>query len=173
MISKKYDFNGTTNDIKDLLPSRKPFFRKMTFSNAEKRIAEILKDNPHPNIVSIYNVKYDHIDIELVNPYNDNKLISNDEKTAILEKMNNVKKHLQSFGIIYFDWKYDNIGIGEDGEIKLFDFDCSGIASLNQEEKIWEIKPFNGYAYRKCKEAEIINPFEMDDYSFNHFNLKF
>ena len=32
---------------------------------------------------------------------------------------------LQNLGIIYIDWEQDNIGKGEDGNYKLFDFDGS------------------------------------------------
>lgn len=170
--SQIYNFNGIQSHLDENAKTSdgKSFFRKMTLSNAEKRIASILKDNPHPNIVSIYDVAFDHIDIELVNPI---YVITDENKTKIQETFRDVKTHLQALGIIYMDWKYDNIGVSQDGEFKLFDFDCSGIASLNQKEKLWELVPFNGYAYRKCKEMEIISPFEMDNFMYQHFNLQF
>lgn len=170
--SQIYDFTGIQSHLDENAKTfdGKPFFRKMTLNNAEKRIASILKYNPHPNIVSIYDVSFDHIDIELVNPIYD---ITYENKTKIQETFRDVKSHLQTLGIIYMDWKYDNIGVSQDGEFKLFDFDCSGIASLNQKEKLWELAPFNGHAYRKCKEMEIISPFEMDNFTYQHFNLQF
>lgn len=173
--SQKYDINCKITNIDELLPNGKPFFRKMTYSEVEKEISRILMNNPHPNIVNIYNIVYDHIDIELVKPLYDDKKISINEKKIILSKMNEVKKHLQSLGIIYFDWKYDNIGIGEDGEYKLYDFDVCGIIPIDGSKDLWKIAPPSpaAYAYRKCMELFIISPIEMDNYSFNHFNLKF
>lgn len=170
--SQIYDFNGKQSQLDENSKTLEgyAFFRKMTLNNTEKKIVSILKEHPHPNIVSIYDVAFDHIDIELVNPsFN----ITNEIETQIQETLYDVKKHLQSLGIIYLDWKYDNVGIGKNGEFKLFDFDCSGIAALNQTEKLWELAPFDGYAYRKCKGQEIVSPYKMDDYAFQHFDLQF
>jgi hypothetical protein len=42
--------------------------------------------------------------------------------------MSNVKDFLQGLGIMYVDWKLDNIGKSLiDGKYKLFDFDASGL----------------------------------------------
>jgi serine/threonine protein kinase len=59
----------------------------------------------------------------------------NNLKNVMME----VKEYLQSLGIIYIDWKDDNTGISDDGEIKLFDFNASGL--INTETKEWIIKP--------------------------------
>jgi len=55
----------------------------------------------------------------------------NFDKKEAINAMKKVKTFLQSLGIIYMDWKIDNVGRGKDGNYKLFDFDGSGIIDIN------------------------------------------
>ena len=112
-------FRGNTVTNLDEKFKGMSFFRKYGASISEHTIYKILKNNPHPNIVKVYRITDSYIDIELLTPiitekdYDKNTLISE----AVL-----AKNHLQSLGIMYIDWKPDNIGIDADGKYKLFDF---------------------------------------------------
>ena len=135
------------------------FFRKECVATRERKIAEILKNNSHINIVDIYNVNDKYIDMEMVRVNEDY------DKTKLQIDMKKAKEHLQSLGIIYFDWKPDNTGLGLDGNYKLFDFDASGIINLNTKE--WIVKPaFAYWSYRMAENAGLTEPFEMDNYTF-------
>jgi serine/threonine protein kinase len=79
--------------------------------------------------------------------------------------MGPVKDYLQSLGIMYIDWKPDNIGIDKDGTVKLFDFDVSGLIDVNTGE--WIIEPRTAYSYREAVNADLKNPIEIDNYAFN------
>ena len=78
--------------------------------------------------------------------------------------MIDVKKHLQEFGIMYIDWKPDNIGIG-DGHLKLFDFDVSGLVDPKNPGK-WILSPPEWAAYKDALKVGKKTPIEIDDYSF-------
>jgi serine/threonine protein kinase len=149
----------------------KLFFRKRAFFKDlinDYEIAKILLNEKNPNIVEIYNISiinqlYYEIDIELVNT---------DYSISILEKNKQVlielKNFLQSKGIMYIDWKPDNFGIDEKGNIKIFDFDASGIISIENFET-WLIKPPNYWAYKMANLKGLSKPKEIDDYCFNTF----
>lgn len=167
--SIEYNISGSFVTINDLLPNNKPFFRKFFTESVEKKITKIIKLYPHPNIVTIYNITNKYVDMELLTPINNNLSLNTIEKNKIIKLMENVKNHLQSYGIIYLDWKFDNIGIDTDGNYKLFDFDVSGI--INLKTKLWIIRPFPAYAYNKSIEFGINNPIKMDNFCFSNFNL--
>ena len=138
------------------------FFRKYGASISELAICKILKNNPHPNIVKIYRITDSYIDIELLTPiitekdYDKNTLISE----AVL-----AKNHLQSLGIMYIDWKPDNIGIDADGKYKLFDFDLSGITTY--DGKKWKVNPAPySWSYRQAISNGLKDPKEIDDFTF-------
>lgn len=65
------------------------------------------------------------------------------EKAKI--QMKKVKTFLHGLGIIYMDWKPDNID--KYGNYKLFDFDASGLVNT----KGWKIKPVELFAFRAAK----------------------
>jgi serine/threonine protein kinase len=145
--SIEFDVKGNFNFI-DEKHNNEIFFRKnlmkntINFYHHEKKICEIIKSIKHPNIVQIYDVNEKYIDIELVNT---DFTMTKDIKT----KMFNVCKFLNKLGIAYIDWKVDNIGIGNDGEPKLFDFNCSGI--FDYKTNIWIYEPPNAFMYRTLK----------------------
>jgi len=129
-------------------------------ATAEIAIANVLIKNPFPNIVTIFDVNNKYIELEHLDT------TSKLDKTKLIEVMRLTKDFLQSLGIIYIDWKPDNIGISEDGIYKLFDFDASGLLDVNNN--VWIVKPIEEYySYRKAIENGITDPNEIDNYAFN------
>ena len=104
---------------------------------------QILKKK-HPNIVHVYSAYDDFVDIELVRPLD---VVS----VETIRKMRDVMEYLHGLGIAYIDWKPDNIGIGDDGEVKLFDFDGSGVFDTC-DRYTWILKAPPMYMYRTCKD---------------------
>ena len=150
----------------EILHEGKDFFRKMTNDTAEKKICEILMKNPQKNVIKIYDVGEDYIDMELLNVD-----MSKQDMSKIKYIMMEVKTYLQSLGIMYIDWKLDNIGISEDGEIKLFDFNASGL--IDTETNEWKIEPQEWWSYNKAVQNGMVYPIEIDDYAFDiEFNQK-
>jgi serine/threonine protein kinase len=140
----------------------KNFFRKYGASTVEHAIYTILKENPHPNIVKVYRITDSYIDIELLTPIVSEK--DYDKNTLVSEALL-AKNHLQSLGIMYIDWKPDNIGIGADGKYKLFDFDLSGITNSNGKK--WEEYPATySWSYRQAIANGLKDPKEIDDFAF-------
>jgi len=126
---------------------------------AENTIVEILMKNPHPNIVKYFTINKYFVDMEELD-IND---INIDEVKVI---MRDVKDFLQSLGIMYIDWKIDNIGRGKDGAYKLFDFDVSGVIDINNNE--WIVKPQLFWIYKKANENGFTEPKQIDDWSFEN-----
>jgi serine/threonine protein kinase len=141
-----------------------PVFRKMFdlntgMSKAEYAIVSYLQGRPpHPNIVKIYEVTDTHWDAELLEVDIDTK----DPK--IKEQMRAAKNHLQSIGIMYMDWKYDNIGVDICGTYKLLDFNMSGM----WVDKRWVVKPEEGWNYNIAVNAGITYPIAIDSYAFEN-----
>ena len=78
--------------------------------------------------------------------------------------MMSVKDYLQSIGIIYIDWKIDNIG-KIDGNFKLFDFDGSGIIDIDSGK--WLSIPAPYYKYRiSIENNDMKKPIQIDNFSF-------
>ena len=108
------------------LKNGKPFFRKQSSSTLEMAIARKIKRNPHPNIVKIYEVGPDYIDMELLNTD-----VSRSMCKAHIKDLIKAKTHLHKNGVVYLDWKPDNIGMSyETGKLKVFDFDMSAILRI-------------------------------------------
>lgn len=160
--SKIYTFDGELLES-DLLYNNNPIFRKMTQNKAELEIAKILMKHPHDHIVIIYNVGSIYIDMELLDV--DHPLLYKGNPT-IKEKMLLAKDHLQQLGIMYIDWKIDNIGLNKNGNSKLFDFDGSGMIDI--KNNLWKIKPPPFWSYNKALENGIIDPIEIDNFAYNY-----
>ena len=157
---KVLTIDGEFTTDAEILHEGKDFFRKMTNIIAEKKICELLMKNPHKNIVKIYDVGKDYVDMELLDVD-----IRIEDMSKIKNIMMEVKTYLQSLGIIYIDWKLDNIGISEDGQFKLFDFNASGLIDI--ETKKWTIKPIEWWSYNKAIEDGMVTPSDIDNYSFD------
>lgn len=144
----------------------KKIFRKMTNSEIEIKIYKILKNNPHSNIVEIYKIGKNHIDLEFLDTY----IPLNYNNFYKIESLKKVKEHLQSLGIVYIDWKDDQYGIGENGILKLFDFDGSGIFDINTNK--WIDSPNHFYNYLSAVKKGITNPIKIDNHNFRKNILK-
>lgn len=153
-MSKVYTIDGEIL-VLDYKFNGLPVFRKMNNSPVEKIIANMLLGHKFPNIVNIYSVTQTYIDMELLDTQ------SSINKKAMIE----AKNDLQSLGIMYIDWKQDNIGVSVEGVSKLFDFDVSGLVDINNPDK-WLIQPPKYYAYKKAIDSGAITPKEIDNAAF-------
>ena len=174
-----YNMNNDTTTTSDETYNGHLFFRKLGgpyiskahiySNNVERTIIKILMDHPHPNIVNYYKLSDDYITMEQVNSEKSNPLykpMTNEEIIEIQQVMVKVKDFLQSLGIMYIDWKYDNLGKSADGTYKLFDFDASGLIDLASKE--WILKPQHYWSYNEAIKNGALTPKEIDDWSFNY-----
>jgi serine/threonine protein kinase len=154
---------------------------------SEKEIIKILMSHKqHPNIVKFYAIHDNAIDMEELETYTtdedyqDKNFTPHNMKQQFTQ-MIKVKDFLQSLGIMYMDWKFDNIGKAKDKDkdknvYKLFDFDSSGLINLKTNE--WLIEPLHikGYDLRAIREYKRrigtgdkpMTAKEMDDWSFEY-----
>ena len=153
--------------------SKRNTFRKMINLNeshgrVEIRIYNWIQQNQDEivsksiGIVKIKELTDTSVDMELLNID-----LSNFTDSFIKAEMSKVKDYLQSIGIMYIDWKYDNIGVSRlDGRLKLFDFDGSGLT--NSCKSKWTITPQDWWIYKKAIIAGIHSPIEIDNYAFEN-----
>ena len=161
-----YGFNGTITKDRDSLYGEQDFFRKMTCNENEKQICNLLMKNPHNNIVKIYAIGKDYIDMELLNTHiNPSKLI------VIKNEIAGLKTYLQSLGIMYIDWKLDNLGISDDKQFKLFDFDASGLIDINTN--IWLIEPPRFWSYNSAVGNGMKVPTDIDNHAIDSMIASF
>ena len=177
-----YNMNNDTTENSEETYNNKPFFRKngapynsisQAYSkHVETTIVKILMDHPHINIVNYYEISDDYITMEQVSSaksdpsFFEEGPLSYEEIIEIQQIMRKVKDFLQSLGIMYIDWKYDNLGKSLDGNYKLFDFDASGLIDLNSQE--WILKPQHYWSYNEALKNGAKTPKEIDDWSFNY-----
>ena len=177
-----YNMNTDTTENSDDTYNDKPFFRKYSApynsrnhaysKHVESTIVKILMDHPHVNIVNYYEINDDYITMEQVSSaksdpsFCEEGPLSYEEIIEIQQIMRKVKDFLQSLGIMYIDWKYDNLGKSLDGNYKLFDFDASGLIDLNSQE--WILKPQHYWSYNEAVKNGAKTPKEIDDWSFNY-----
>ena len=152
-------YNGENYFKKMFFYSDPPTDKQLRVVRAETEIVKILMQNPHPNIVTYFEINHEFVKMEELNTGG----IIFDE---VIDIMRDVKDFLQGLGIMYIDWKIDNIGRSKDGNYKLFDFDASGIVNKHDT---WLIEPANFFTYKKAKEAGITDPKEIDDFAFERF----
>jgi serine/threonine protein kinase len=139
----------------------KDVFRKILSQkeNNEYDIVNFLMNFPEykeHNIVTIYELTPEYIDMEDLATY-----FTKSDIDKYIEAMRKAKDYLQSLGIMYLDWKEDNIGKSQDGNYKLFDFDAAGIANL--ETNKWIIEPIYLNSYGRKKN---LPPKALDDFLF-------
>jgi serine/threonine protein kinase len=138
-------------------------FTKMTRNINEHHIYNMLRTTREEStgVVDIVQVTDNSVTMEQLDICLDNYAIAD-----IKSEMALVKDYLQSMGIMYIDWKPDNIGISRtDGQLKLFDFDASGIIDVHSNN--WLYHPSTYWAYRDAIAAGMKTPTEIDDYAFN------
>ena len=157
-----YELNGKFTTDRNLLHNGKAFFRKMTKDKEEIKLCKLIMEMSHKNIVKIYGIGEDYIDMELLETN-----IEEEDVNEIRERMTEVKTDLQKLGIIYIDWKFANIGISDDEkpELKLLDFDISGLINLETNE--WIIEPPKCWSYRQAIENGKETPIDIDNYAFD------
>jgi serine/threonine protein kinase len=136
------------------------FFRKYS-SDIEKRICYQMLQHPHKNIISIYNVKGNTVDMEMLK-------VCESVSPQILSDVILGLEHLHKYNIVYVDLKIDNVGYSEkDKCYKIFDFDMSGIV---ENEKQWRYKPVEGFLLEQItKRYEIKNLFDIDKHALKIF----
>ena len=169
-MSKMLNSNGEIVNLNDTKNGR-PFFRKMSTDQNELIIAGRLKRNPHPNIVKIYHVGKNFYDMELVKTGNLTKRYCLNQRSGLVR----AKNHMHRIGIVYIDWKVDNMGTGARGNIKIFDFDMSGLLS----RKLWyfnnnwnRLPRFKGFLLRNAEKRQPnATPITLDNYIFDNFFL--
>ena len=156
-----YGLNGEFTLDAGRLYKGKDFFRKMTDSKKEIELCKFIMNHPHKNIVKIYNIGDDYIDMELLNTD-----IEEEDMGKVEKEMKEVKTYLQKLGFMYIDWKLDNVGISDiDGQYKLFDFDVSGLINIKKPKK-WIIEPPKWFAYKKAIEKGAKTPVQIDNSAF-------
>lgn len=159
MTSVRFDTLGDFHDVDDTIDG-KPYFAKEGAGNTEMEIYKILQAHPHPNIVELYDIRDNTIYMEKLDPVR--------QDTDIICVLESVKTHLQEHGIIYIDWKPDNIGLSRDGLVKLYDFDISGVVDVGTTN--WIIQPLDYcYAYKAAVKAGCVTPVEIDDFAFKQY----
>ena len=155
------------------LPDNTNTFRKIITYDREQLIYKILLEKQNElntqstGIVHIKALTNNSVDIELLDTNLDNYSV-----IEIKTEMYKVKNYLQSMGILYFDWKFGNIGISQlDGQLKLFDFDASGC--INYNRNTWIIEPArNWFEYKNAVKAGMETPINIDNYAFeNSFKI--
>jgi SAM-dependent methyltransferase len=87
------------------------------------------------------------------------------DKKELISAAKSAKEHLQKLGIMYIDWKPDNMGMSDDGKYKLFDFDTSGITKSNKTS--WKIEPNHYWSYNQAIDAGRKTPIGIDNFAFN------
>ena len=162
--SKQYK-NGNITNLNEKFQGLN-FFRKYgTANSTEERIAAILKENPHPNIVKIYDISNNYIDIEEVKPTN--HLRKNKYKQAdLIAAATAAKTHLQKLHIMYIDWKPDNRGVDVSGNFKLYDFDASGITTADNKEWVKKYRPAPYWSFLQARAHNLTDPTAIDDFAF-------
>ena len=173
MTSKVYNqHDAIIFNVDTKTPDGKLFFRKTIKYTIELEIVKILQDNPHPNIVTFYDITNRYFDMELLDTeyFTTQCAFSNKEIEVIRKQMGKAKDHLQNLGISYIDWKLDNIGYcHQTNQYKLFDFDGSGLFDKENNYKwINSPEPFNVYRYSILD--KIIDPISMDNNGFNNYS---
>jgi len=176
-----YDVNSNSFLKTDETYNGLPFFRKYgpprtkshAYSNkVERTIVKILMEHPHPNIVTYYDITSDYITMEQLctekaaSYYVGLEPTSYDDLIQIQEIMEKVKTYLQDLGVMYVDWKFDNLAKSVDGIYKLFDFDASGLVDLNSQQ--WILEPQHYWNYNEAFNNGCITPRAIDDWAFNY-----
>lgn len=166
-----YNSIGNISNIIDTTVSYNTihFFRKFSRDENELTICRLLKENPHENIVNIYDVYGNYIDMELL-------LYQHPTTQQLQSVISKALDHLHKLNIVYIDIKNDNIGYSSDtNTYKIFDFDMSGIVSEHDCTK-WYLKPCEGFILKQIKEThkEINNNlYKIDHYAQDLYNNDF
>jgi hypothetical protein len=157
--SLEYNMSGNIVPL-DSLSHGRPFFRKRT-NKREIAIAQLLRRHPHPNIVTFYTISPKHlfVDMEMLDT------TAKIPKRKLMDTLSTIKQHLQALGIVYIDWKTDQVGLAADGTVKLFDFDMSALIDTKTRAWIYPPSP-RAWSYRQAAARNLKDPLEIDNYAF-------
>ena len=133
----------------------KPLFRKTRPDKNEQKVARIIQSDPHPNIVNIYHVCDEYIDMELVDT---------SPKTFNLQDLERAHDYFVQKGVVYMDWKPDNYGLDHHGITKVFDFNSAGIFDKKTGEWIDPAPEY--YAWHKATAEGMTTPSSIDLFTF-------
>lgn len=139
------------------------YFRKVGPGQLEYKICNKIIQKPHLNIVQFYIVNSISLDMEILQT----PISINCESQALklITDMISARNYLLDNGIVYIDWKLDNIGWSEtDNVFKLFDFDLAG--TFNSETNKWIDEPDKLFAYKNAMKNEIFDPVGIDSFNF-------
>lgn len=145
---------------------KKQINRKNNDSMTEFCIAMAIKNNPHKNIVTIYDCRHEEDYALITMEYLDQ---NRDIDESIIDDVHEALVHLHKQGVVYCDLHLGNVGWSHrDNCWKLYDFNCSGMLfSENQ----WMFEPFYGGRLREYIEAvgngarpNHANLLDIDDY---------
>jgi serine/threonine protein kinase len=165
--SKQLGPDGEITNLNQLIEG-KPFFRKYTKDVTERHIASLIQARKHPNIVKIYAIGNNYIDMEILNTDYDTAMFTNEQMARFKASLKAAKDFLQSIGVVYLDWKIDNFGVGEDGVFKVFDFDTSA----TYRGKVFTSDVQKGFLFRKAEAAGYSLPLDVDNYIFSIIEYK-
>ena len=142
----------------------KYYFRKVGPSPLEHKICILISQNFNPNIVNFYAINTISLDMEVLDT--ELKIVNEPQAMKLIADMVNARNYLLSLGIVYIDWKLDNIGwSNENKTFKLFDFDVSG--TYNIQTLKWINEPPKYFAYNEAITNNITDPIGIDSFNFN------
>lgn len=171
------DQNGKVTEL-DGLYNNKPFFRKyikeqFAKDSNELQIYKLLKRNPHPNIIEIYNIndkQYPYyIDMELLESNLGSQDNIKQNAKQIYKHMKNALIHVHNLGIVFIDFQWGNIYYNKSNKkFVLFNFRNSGLFKKNKtgwiQDYNWINKPNSS---KRFKEIQSDLPIILDMYYFN------
>ena len=156
-MSKIYSLEGQVSGFSVKNNYKTHFIRKMlgpsnTETNTELKIASIIQQNPHKNLVNVYKVSKHppYIDYQLLDT---NYNITKKEQKNYVNNIRQGVQHLHKYNIVYIDFKNkygDNIGYDKISKTyKIYDFDVSGILKQNRKEWKKLYTPPTFFNYKK------------------------
>jgi serine/threonine protein kinase len=155
-----YDYKAKTlnsfeSDEYDVDVFRKKLSPLKSYSDmTEMIICERLYDSPQKNVVKIFNVTNEYIDVEMVRQSFKMKL----PQKAYMDLFAGIQQ-LHTLGIAYIDMKHDNCGYSAKDKVwKWFDFDIAGVVDSYDTSK-WLRRPLVGFI---LKDIMRMNPIIED-----------
>jgi len=170
---------GLPKNLKDKLAKIGFSNKKVIKTKCDKielKIANIIKNNPHKNLIKIYDVdikkkqiimeKLDHLQGK---PFDLRKPKKN-ELNKYLKDTKSSLKQLNKLGIAQIDIKLENNGYSKKDKVwKVFDFDFAGIFNKHGNKESWIIKPKPIGQISPIIAKLNLKPSEIDEYLFKYF----
>jgi serine/threonine protein kinase len=154
-----WEYNAVDNSFKKITVHGKDIFRKVwntscIYDMTEREICLKIKEHPHKNLVTVYDVTLSYVDEEMLDigdSYeNFAELFINREG---IHQIHEALNHLHGLGIVYIDLKMENIGWSNvDKCYKLFDFNGSG--TITADGCHWHREPMNSYIFQGINDVD-------------------